>query len=87
MEPRPVINVNVDDLPGMPAKEEATLIAESILEIKGNLAQLREELANEKSRFVNEMREKQQSSIIVNGFEFEVNLEDRVTIKKKKKAF
>jgi len=87
MEPRPVINVNVDDLPGMPEKEEATLIAERILVLKEKLAALREELTDEKSRFVNEMRAKQQSSIVVNGFEFEVELEDKVTIKKKKSAF
>jgi len=85
MELQPM--VDAQELPGMPAKEEATIIAERILELKENLVQLREELSGEKARFVNEMRLKQKSNLLVNGFEFEVILEDKVTITKTKKAF
>lgn len=84
MEPQPTIAQN--ELPGMPEKEEATLIAERILDIKEDISELRNHLAGEKEKFVNEMRLKQKSRIIVKGFEFEVELEDKVTIKKTKKA-
>jgi hypothetical protein len=75
---------NSTELPGMPEKTQATLIAERILELKEELAELRNELAGEKIKFVNEMRVNKQSTITVKGFNFEVELEDKVTIRKKK---
>lgn len=81
----PLQPVQQSELPGMPEKDEATIIAERILDIKEDMADLRNHLAGEKIRFVNEMRLKQKSSIIVKDFKFDVELEDKVTIKKKKK--
>jgi hypothetical protein len=83
MEQEPTIAQS--ELPGMPEKDEATLIAERILDLKEDMAELRNHLAGEKIKFVNEMRLKQKSHIIVNGFEFDVELADKVTIKKTKK--
>ncbi len=76
-----------NELPGMPEKDEATKIGERILELKNEMSELRNELNGEKAKFVTEMRLKQKSTLLVNGFEFEVELEDKVTITKKKKNF
>lgn len=75
------------ELPGMPEKGLATMIAEEILILREKQNELKEEMVQLKDRFVNEMRVKKISSIIVRKHEFEVEIEDKVKITKTKKAF
>jgi len=72
------------ELHGMPEKTLATKLAEEILTLKEHIKDKRDEQKVLKQRFINEMRVKQQSRLVVKGFEFEVELEDVVTITKKK---
>lgn len=72
------------ELNGMPEKTLATQIAEEILVLKEHIKDKREEQTVLKQRFINEMRVNQRSCLTVKGFEFEVDVEDVVTITKKK---
>jgi len=72
------------ELPGMPPKGEETLIAEDILDQRDHLKSEREKLKALVTKFANQMHLVQKSKILVKGWNFEVELQDRVTITKKK---
>ena len=72
------------ELPGMPAPEGPAVIAIEILEMVEHLKAEKERLGILKTKFINEMRVKQQSYLLVRGFEFEVDIVDKLSIKSKK---
>jgi len=72
------------ELPGMPPKGEETLIAEDILDMRDHLKGERENLKALVTKFANQMHLIQKSHLLVKGWEFDVQLQDKVTITKKK---
>ena len=73
------------ELTGMPPKGEEAIIAEDILDLKDHLAVEKEKMDMLTEKLIHEMRRIQRSMIIVKGWKFEVDLIDKLTIKKKKK--
>lgn len=73
------------ELPGMPEKTEATVIAEEILDQRDHMKVEKDKLDELKVKLVGEMRAIQKSHILVKGWDFDIELEDRLTVKKHKK--
>jgi hypothetical protein len=77
--------VNEDEL--FERSKEARRIASEILTQREEIRKEREVLNAMKKSLISEMRLKQISTITVGDFNFEVELEDKVTVKKKAKPF
>jgi len=82
----PILSVNdrQPELAGMPPKTEATIIAEDILDLRDKIASQREALDMLKSKLIGEMRLHQQSHMLIKGWNFDVSLEDKLKVTKKK---
>ena len=72
------------ELPGMPEKSEATKIAEDILDMRDHIKGKKEELDKMKAKLVSEMRLYQKSHMLVKGWDFDLELEDRLIVVKHK---
>lgn len=72
------------ELPNMPAPEGPAIIANEILDLKDHIKAENENLGTLKQQFINEMRVKQKSYLLVKGWEFNVDIVDQLNISKKK---
>ena len=70
------------ELPGMPEKGEAYKVAEDILDLRDDIKSLRDKMKLLKTKFASEMRLIQKSTILVKGWEFEIEATDKITITK-----
>ena len=72
------------DLPGMPPKDDITILGEDILSLKSHITVERDKLAMLNQKMVSELHRLQKDFIEVGGFVFKVELQDKLTVKPKK---
>lgn len=72
------------ELPGMPEKGEAHLIAEDMLDLRDHIREEKKKMDMLKAKFVAEMHAIKESYLLVKGWEFDVEATDKITITKKK---
>jgi hypothetical protein len=73
------------ELPGMPDKNEETIVAEDILDMRDHLKKEKDKLDEMKVKLVGLMRLHQKSHMLVKGWDFDVELHDKLEVKKHKK--